>query len=98
MKKKWRIVERRLPDGDAGLCDYERRRISIDPEQQTSERDRLDTIVHELTHAAQPRLTEKQVAKVARFVTKHLWRQGYRRVIIDRPEIPDPSSDEAEPE
>lgn len=98
MKKKWRIVEMRLPDGDAGVCDYATKRILLDPEQQTTERDRLDTIVHELTHACQPKLTEKQVVKVARFLTKHLWRQGYRRTFIDRSSVPDPTSDEAEPE
>lgn len=98
MKKKWRIVEARLPDGDAGLCDYGRRRITIDPAQQATERDRLDTVVHELTHAVQPKLSERDVIKIARFVTKHLWRQGYRRVIGDRADIPDPTSDDAEPE
>ena len=39
----------------------------------------LGTLVHELLHMAFPDWSEPQVDAVARFLSYHLWRQGYRR-------------------
>ena len=39
----------------------------------------LGTLVHELLHMAFPDWSEPQIDAVARFLSYHLWRQGYRR-------------------
>lgn len=47
-----------------------------------SERDMLDTIIHEALHACTP-LDEETVATTATDITRLLWRLGYRRVATD---------------
>lgn len=39
----------------------------------------LGTLIHELLHLAFPDWSEPQIDAVARFLTYHVWRQGYRR-------------------
>lgn len=39
----------------------------------------LGTLVHELLHIAFPDMGETKVDAIARMLTYHLWRQGYRR-------------------
>lgn len=47
-----------------------------------SERDMLDTIIHEALHATTP-LDEETVARAATDIQRLLWRLGYRRVVDD---------------
>jgi hypothetical protein len=39
----------------------------------------LGTLVHELLHLCFPDMGETKVDAIARTITYHLWRQGYRR-------------------
>lgn len=39
----------------------------------------LGTLVHELLHICFPEMSESKVDAIARTITYHLWRQGYRR-------------------
>lgn len=52
--------------------------VYIDPRQP--ERERLDTLIHELLHLICPEWEEHKVNTTANRLTDHLWRQGYRRV------------------
>lgn len=49
-----------------------------------SERDMLDTIVHEALHACRAELAEEAVADTASDIARLLWRLGYRRVVDDK--------------
>lgn len=51
--------------------------IAIDPRQSASEY--LDTLTHEGMHLALPDLNEEAIATAATFVSRILWRQGYRK-------------------
>lgn len=52
--------------------------VEIDPRQCESER--LDTLIHELLHLMEPEWSEEKVEEVANWMSRILWRQGYRRV------------------
>ena len=60
-----------------GLCDHETNNVSIAPGQ--TERDRLDTLLHEGIHMCRPELCEDNVAWTAKVLTKVLWKDGWRR-------------------
>lgn len=71
------VTKRGLENDDLGWCHEGRRRIVIHPKQRGTEL--LDTIIHELTHRAFPRMGEARVAQFANDVTEVLERFGYRR-------------------
>lgn len=74
-----KVIERRLGrEGALGQAYSGEGLIELDPRQ--SERSRLDTLVHELLHLLEPEWSESRVARSATWLTKWLWRQGYRRV------------------
>lgn len=50
-----------------GYCDWEKRRIYVDPTQPDHEL--RDTIVHELIHATNRRMSEKRVSLTARVIS-----------------------------
>ena len=75
--QRWRL--RFVPHigEDMGQCDYENRVIRIALGQ--SEDEMLDTIIHEILHAALADLDEHPVQETANAVSAALWRVGYRR-------------------
>jgi hypothetical protein len=81
--QRWRL--RFVPNlGDAeGLCDKDQRTIKIAlgyPEDRT-----LDSVVHELLHAALWDLDEECVHDTANAISAALWKLQYRRVDKRRP-------------
>lgn len=52
--------------------------VEIDPRQ--GERERLDTLVHELLHLLHPQWGEERVIRVAGWFSRVLWQQRYRRI------------------
>ena len=77
---KVKVVERKLGRHKAfGLC-HPNNLIEIDPRQ--TERDRLDTIIHEAIHAIPEtkNFDEDWTVKVAARLSKLLWQQNYRRI------------------
>ena len=80
----------RLPSGSAGECDTldtPRKAIWIATQQKPL--DVLDTIIHELLHAALPDLCEESVLETATDIAKVLTRLG---VSLDLPD-PKPAQD-----
>jgi hypothetical protein len=63
---------------DAGQCDYGDKVIRIALGQ--TPKDELDTVVHELLHAAYPDLDEPAVHQTAEGISGVLWRLGYRKM------------------
>lgn len=78
--RRVRIVERKLGReralGQAIGCPVYL--VEIDPRQ--SERERLDTLIHELLHLAHPSWSERRVETHATWLAALLWRSGYRRL------------------
>jgi hypothetical protein len=74
-----RIREKRLGRERAlGQAWHGENVVEIDPRQRESER--LDTLIHELLHLMEPEWSEERVVEVAGWLSRILWRQGYRRV------------------
>jgi hypothetical protein len=82
LKKKFKIVESDLrkerDDGQLYHVGSRKFKIVIDTNHR-SERERLDTVVHECLHIGDLRAPERKVRHMAAIITEALWRQGYRR-------------------
>jgi hypothetical protein len=74
--RKWSIREADLDD-NFGECHWEKRLIKILRGQCPQER--LDTLIHEVIHAVDEKLSEKKVFALANVITAVLWMDGYRR-------------------
>lgn len=84
LPKKVVIVEEDLSAHRAwGMCYNGKGLVKIHPFQP--EEARLDTLVHELLHLMCPDWSEKKVTRFAQFMSKQLWKQGYRRRSKRRP-------------
>lgn len=75
-----RIVEKKLGRERAlGQCYHGENVVEIDPRQ--GERERLDTLIHEVLHLAKPDLIEDEVIRMANILSKQVWKCGYRRIL-----------------
>lgn len=79
-KNKIKIVERKLGRERAwGQIHMDGKLlIEIDPRQ--NKKKYLNTLVHELLHAAYEDMSESDVLHGARKLTTYLWDTGYRRI------------------
>ncbi len=75
--QRWRL--RFVPNlgEDMGQCDYNLRVIRVALGQ--SQEDELDTVVHELLHAAYPDTEETAIGETAEAIAKVLLRLGWRK-------------------
>lgn len=62
-----------------GLAHPDTWTIEIDPAFHRSERQLMETSIHELLHLVCPEKNEKQVTRIAKFLNSELWRRGYRQ-------------------
>jgi hypothetical protein len=74
--RKIRIIEKRMRVYH-GYAFPNKLRIEIRTNQTPVEY--LGTLVHELLHIAFPDMSETKIDAIARMITFHLWKQGYRR-------------------
>ena len=81
-KPKFKIIEEDLTDdddwGQTNPVGNNRFEIIIDSKHR-SERERLDTVIHEAIHVADFNMAESKVKRIAEIVADALWRQNYRR-------------------
>ncbi len=76
-----KIVERKLGREKAfGQCWQGDGLVEIDPRQDAYEY--LDTICHEVMHEICPEHAEEFISKAGTTLSKVLWKQGYRKVIL----------------
>ena len=69
----WTIEEAEL----CGMCDREEHLIPI--ASNLTPKWRLETLIHELLHAAVPGLSEDEVEHLDRILQEGLWADGWRR-------------------
>jgi hypothetical protein len=74
-RKTWTICDADIKEW--GLCSYTERLIEIRRGQRP--KNRLNTVIHELLHAARQEFTEKEVYAIADAISEALWRDGWRR-------------------
>lgn len=72
------VVEKDLSGDKALGISYPGLRL-IEIHEKQCESERMDTLIHELLHLMRPSWSEKEVIRVANYLTRHLWAQGYRR-------------------
>lgn len=78
----WRIrfMEARAMGRDWGRCDHPPgRHPTIEIRRSLNELNTLDTVIHEVLHAARPELDEEAVDKTAASIARALYQMGWRR-------------------
>ena len=60
-----------------GFAEYQGSMVTIDPRQ--SQKEMLDTAIHEGLHLAFPDMSEEDVEKAALIIAQVPWKLGYRR-------------------
>ncbi len=84
--KRWRVRFTQLPRGTDGECDHpDTPAKELRIRKGLSEQDTLETIVHEVLHAADFDKKEEWAEDVGRNLARLLWRLGYRRKVDDDP-------------
>jgi hypothetical protein len=53
-------------------------KIEIDPRQDAKKY--LDTLIHEGLHEFDPKMSETKTASLARFLTRIIWEQNFRKI------------------
>jgi hypothetical protein len=59
-----------------GECDYTKHRINVAVDLEM--KPRLETLIHEIIHAAYPDMEESAVEDGGRAITNALWKEGWR--------------------
>src|SRR5260370_33185951 len=80
LKKRYRVSFERLSPNLQGECDDPTstdKRIRI--KRGLSDRETLETVIHEALHAADWQKDESWIEEVANDIARFLWRLGYRR-------------------
>jgi hypothetical protein len=81
-----RIVHKDLSaDNVWGYAAQEDFEVEIDPNQ--SQRQYLNTLIHETLHCMLPDLGEKQITIMANMLESIIWRKHYRRDLKYKPQI-----------
>jgi hypothetical protein len=75
----WQIVWSKLPRSTLGLCDWASRTITISTSKRIKGELELDTICHEILHAAMPDMAEEAIDSTATSLARALTRLGYTR-------------------
>ena len=76
-EQQWNLdILKRIKSKVWGDCDYELKRIRVVEQKAEAF---LATIIHELTHAANDKLTEEEVERIEKTIAPALWAMGYRR-------------------
>lgn len=75
--KTWTIRTSTRIKKNFGWCDDVIRLITLRADQTPHQR--MDTLVHEVIHAVQPKMRHPEVYKLAASVARVLWKDGWRR-------------------
>lgn len=70
-------VQNLIDRGLDGECDFDRRTILIGSHCRGLRE--LETLIHEMIHAADPDAKEKVVHEIAKDMARSLWKLGYRK-------------------
>jgi len=81
----WRKLGKEQAWGMA-TCDPARPLIEIDP--RLSPRRELEVLCHEQLHISLPDLSEKQIDRLGKEMSRTLWDQNYRRVLLGKHKTP----------
>lgn len=84
IKLRWTGNRRYLKEGHDGECWYDETRHGRRPrniwiDRGLTENDELETLIHELMHAAFPWMSEWMVARASKGISDALWKIGYRK-------------------
>ena len=84
-KVVWRKLGKEQAWGMA-TCDPQRPLIEIDP--RLSPRRELEVLCHEQLHLSLPDLSEKQIDRLGKELSRTLWQQNFRRVLLSKHTTP----------
>jgi hypothetical protein len=84
-KVVWRKLGKERAWGQA-TCDPSHPTIEIDP--RLSPKRELETLCHEQLHLSLPHLAEAEIDRLGKEMSRTLWSQNYRRVLMGKHSTP----------
>ena len=84
-KVVWRKLGKEKAWGQA-TCDPSRPTIEIDP--RLSPKRELEVLCHEQLHLSLPDLSESQIDRLGKEMSRTLWSQNFRRVLLGKHKTP----------
>lgn len=83
-RKRWSLIfTRNLSKANHGECDHPTKKgKEIRVREGIREQSTLETLIHEMLHAANWSLDEEFVTDSARDISRVLWKLGYRRTNV----------------
>ena len=67
-----------------GLALYKDRQHVVVPPKNVNGEEYLDSLCHEVAHLSMPQAGEDEVSRVARDISKVLWKRGYRLPLLKK--------------
>ena len=82
-KNKVKVIWRKLGKEKAwGQATIGEGLVEIDP--RLGAKRQLEVLCHEVTHLCHPGMTEAEVDRTGKMISRVLWSENYRRVVMDK--------------
>ena len=82
-KNKVKVVWRKLGKEKAwGQATIGEGLVEVDP--RLGAKRQLEVLIHEVTHLCHPGMTEAEVDRTGKMISRVLWSENYRRVVMDK--------------
>jgi hypothetical protein len=82
-KNKVKVVWRKLGKEKAwGQATIGEGLVEVDP--RLGAKRQLEVLIHEVTHLCHPGMTEAEVDRTGKMISRVLWAENYRRVVMDK--------------
>jgi len=80
-----KIVFRKLGKEKAlGQATHDQRYPLIEIDPRLGAKRQLEVLIHEASHLAIPDASEGKIDSIGKYICEVLWRQNYRRVLLDK--------------
>lgn len=84
-KKNPKVVYRKLGQERAwGQAHHDERSPLIEVDPRLGSKRQLEVLIHEASHLIQPDLAESRIDAIGKYICNILWKQNYRRVMLDK--------------
>ena len=83
--KSPKVIYRKLGKEKAwGQATHDERSPLIEIDPRLGAKRQLEVLIHEASHLAIPEASESKIDAIGKYICEVLWKQNYRRVLLDK--------------
>ena len=80
-----KVVYRKLGQYKAwGMATHDSRSPLVEIDPRLGAKRQLEVLIHEASHLIHPDLSEARIDAIGKYLCEVLWKQNYRRVLLDK--------------